>query len=127
MLPNQIPASFESCGPTMPKNRFILKAQGNCSPRLEFSDAGLYVRFQHVGVRVNETVIRSAWPHVAIDLAEDGTVVGIECVPIVSAGVASKLLADVKSGKFAAGVDCDWATIKKTVKSRRRSPRTKRP
>ena len=58
-----------------------LEVPGDARPSLEVSDAGIYVRFQ-MGVRAEKTLLRSEWPHLAVDLASNGTVVGIECVPV---------------------------------------------
>ncbi len=49
-------------------------------PRVELSDAGVYVRFL-CGVEVDKTVVQNEWPHIAVDLAADGRVIGIEAVP----------------------------------------------
>jgi hypothetical protein len=53
-------------------------------PKVELSDAGLYVRFKS-GVSVARTVIQNEWPHMAVDLAENDEVIGIELVPVPEA------------------------------------------
>jgi hypothetical protein len=49
-------------------------------PKVELSDAGLYVRFMD-DVQVARTVIQNEWPHVAVDLDAHDRVIGIEAVP----------------------------------------------
>src|SRR5438128_2689503 len=65
----------------MPKKRFQFEVPSRHKPSLEINETGIYVRFQP-GVKATETIIRSEWPHVAVDIAKDGSVVGIECVPV---------------------------------------------
>ncbi|MBM3855433.1 MAG: hypothetical protein FJ399_20145 [Verrucomicrobia bacterium] len=65
----------------MPQKHFQFTVPSRHKASVEINDTGLYVRFQP-GVRAANTVLRSEWPHVAVDLAPDGSVVGIECVPV---------------------------------------------
>jgi len=64
----------------MAKKHFQFTVPGKHKPSVELSADGLYVRFQ-TGVQAAETILRSEWPHVAVDLAANGSVIGIECVP----------------------------------------------
>jgi hypothetical protein len=59
---------------------FQFEVPVNAVPLVEISDVGVYVRFQ-IGARVKKTLVRSEWPHIAVDLAADGSVIGIESVP----------------------------------------------
>ena len=65
----------------MAKKHFQFTTTSKQPPSIELDEAGLYVRFQP-GVKAAKTIIRSTWPHVAVDLAIDGSLVGIECVPV---------------------------------------------
>ena len=49
-------------------------------PKVELTDAGLYVRFQ-TDTAIARTVIQSDWPHIAVDLDARDVVIGIEVVP----------------------------------------------
>jgi hypothetical protein len=51
-------------------------------PAVELNDVGVYVRLLPVGTPVAKTEIKSEWPHVAVDRAQDGKIVGIEYVPV---------------------------------------------
>jgi uncharacterized protein YuzE len=51
-------------------------------PKVELSDAGLYVRFQTEPIA--RTVIQNEWPHIAVDLDANDEVIGIEVVPAPS-------------------------------------------
>ncbi len=64
----------------MAKKHFEFRIHSKHKPSVEITAGGLYVRFQP-NVKVARTIVRSEWPHVALDLSEDNTVVGIECVP----------------------------------------------
>ena len=64
----------------MVKKRFQFRVPSKHKPSVEITNGGLYVRFQN-GVKASKTIIRSEWPHVAVDIAEDNSVIGIECVP----------------------------------------------
>jgi hypothetical protein len=64
----------------MAKKHFQFRVDSKHSPAIEISGAGLYVRFQS-GVKAAKTLVRCEWPHVALDLAADDSVIGIECVP----------------------------------------------
>lgn len=50
--------------------------------RVELNDVGVYVRLLPVGTPVAKTEVKCEWPHVAVDRAADGKVVGIEYVPV---------------------------------------------
>ena len=67
----------------MPKKHFQFSVPSRHKASVEINETGLYVRFQP-GVTAANTIIRSEWPHVAVDLAKDGSVIGIECVPVPS-------------------------------------------
>jgi hypothetical protein len=51
------------------------------APSIELNPSGLYVRFQP-DATIARTLIRSEWPHIALDLGEDDSVIGIEFVPV---------------------------------------------
>ncbi len=59
--------------------QFMVKSDN--PPKVELTDAGLYVRFQ-TGVAVARTVIQNEWPHIAVDLDAKEEVIGIEVVPV---------------------------------------------
>ena len=65
----------------MAKKHFQFTTTSKQPPSIELDEAGIYVRFQQ-GVKADKTIIRSHWPHVAVDLAADGSLLGIECVPV---------------------------------------------
>lgn len=65
----------------MPKKHFQFSVPSRHKASVEINETGIYVRFQP-GVTAANTIIRSEWPHVAVDLAKDGSVVGIECIPV---------------------------------------------
>lgn len=82
------------------KQRYQYMVQGPNPPKVELTDAGLYVRFLS-DVIVARTVIQSEWPHIAVDLDDAGRVIGIECVPapkIFSVGLIPGLAADARVG-----------------------------
>lgn len=69
-------------------------------PKVELTDAGLYVRFVS-GVVVARTVIQNEWPQVAVDLDDSGGVIGIEFVPapkVFSVGVIPGLVENARVG-----------------------------
>lgn len=69
-------------------------------PKVELTDAGLYVRFQS-DVEVARTVVQNEWPHIAVDLDNAGNVIGIECVPApkeFSIGAIPGLVAGARVG-----------------------------
>lgn len=68
---------------------FQFKVTSKTPPVVEVSSVGLYVRFSKV--KVDQTIVRCDWPHVAIDLAEDGSVIGLECIPLPEQMTLGKL------------------------------------
>ena len=60
--------------------RIQFMVSSTTAPRVELSDAGVYVRFLS-DVEIDHTVVQNEWPHIAVDLAADGRVIGIEAVP----------------------------------------------
>lgn len=64
----------------MAKKHLQFTVPSKHKPGVEIDDAGIYVRFQS-GVKADKTIVRSDWPHVALDVAADGSIIGIECVP----------------------------------------------
>ncbi len=69
-------------------------------PKVELTDAGLYVRFL-TDIPVARTVVQNEWPHIAVDLDDINRVIGIECVPApktFSIGSIPGLVADARVG-----------------------------
>lgn len=60
------------------KIQFMIKS--STPPKIELSDAGLYVRFVE-NTEVARTVVQNEWPHIAVDLDAHDRVIGIEAVP----------------------------------------------
>ena len=58
----------------------LLRAPAGAVPRITITDAGLYVSFKRPAGRIR-TIVRRLWPHLAVDLDQSGTVVGIEAIP----------------------------------------------
>ena len=56
---------------------FRIAAARSASPIVRVTVEGLYVCFRQ-GVQSAKTVIRSRWPHVAVDLDDKGDVIGVE-------------------------------------------------
>jgi hypothetical protein len=61
--------------------KFEFEVPATAAPLVEINDAGLYIRFK-VGETATKTIVRNEWPHVAVDLARDGSVIGVELVPL---------------------------------------------
>jgi uncharacterized protein YuzE len=81
-----------------PKFEFMVRSVN--PPKVELSDAGLYLRFMNNAV-VDRTIIQSEWPHVAVDLDEKGNVIGIEAVPAphgFTVGMIPSIVAEAKVG-----------------------------
>jgi uncharacterized protein YuzE len=49
-------------------------------PVVQITDEGLYIYFKPGSV-AHKTIVRHRWPLVAIDLNEDGEIIGVEAVP----------------------------------------------
>ena len=59
----------------MTKEQFQFRVPATHPATVEMSEEGIYVRFQ-AGIKAAKTIIRSE-----LDLAEDDSVIGIECTP----------------------------------------------
>ncbi len=47
---------------------------------VDYGSGAVYIRFARRGVKAVKTLVRSEWPHVAVDLDRDGEVIGVEAL-----------------------------------------------
>ena len=61
------------------EHKFSFRVTSKVPPVVEFDPAAdaVYVYLDR-GKKISKTVLRSEWPHVAVDLDDKGTVIGIE-------------------------------------------------
>ena len=66
------------------KTRQLMLIEHTMPPVVEIDhqSGAVYVRFTPRGAKVSKTVVRSEWPHVAVDLDADGKVIGVEAIGI---------------------------------------------
>jgi hypothetical protein len=87
----------------MTKKQFQFRVPATHPAAVEMSEEGIYVGFQ-AGIKAAKTIIRSEWSHVALDLAEDDSVIGIECTPapeqFTVGAIARKAVVSLAAGRM---------------------------
>lgn len=66
------------------KSKQLMLIESTMPPVVEIDhqSGAVYVRFTPSGTKVAKTVVRSQWPHIAVDLDADGKVIGVEAIGI---------------------------------------------
>lgn len=66
------------------KTRQLMLIESTMAPVVEIDhqSGSVYVRFTASGTKVAKTVVRSEWPHIAVDLDAEGKVIGVEAIGI---------------------------------------------
>ena len=66
------------------KTRQLVLIESTMPPVVDIDpqSGAVYVRFTPGGTKVTKTVVRSEWPHIAVDLDADGKVIGVEAIGI---------------------------------------------
>ena len=82
----------------MTKKQFQFRVPATHPATVEMSEEGIYVRFQ-AGIKAAKTIIRSE-----LDLAEDDSVIGIECTPapeqFTVGAIARKAVVSLAAGRM---------------------------